>query len=132
MTRAPAAASASAVARPIPRDAPVTRAVLLARVAMMAFSMRWIGNGAWDSSGARTGSVRGHAAVDVEDLAGNPFGSIRTDEDDTVGDFLGEAETIERNLFPQGGLVLYRAGEADQHACVRGPGLDGVHTNPRL
>ena len=39
MTRAPAAASASAVARPMPRDAPVTSAVLLARLAMMAFSM---------------------------------------------------------------------------------------------
>src|ERR1700688_1706180 len=42
MTRAPAAASASAVARPIPRDAPVTRAVLLARLVMMAFSMRLV------------------------------------------------------------------------------------------
>src|SRR6478672_10355658 len=135
MTRAPAAASASAVARPMPRDAPVTRAVLLARLAMMAFSMRWFRRcvGARkNSSGTRIASVRGHAAVDVEDFAGDPLGSVRTDEDDAVGDFLGEAETIERNLLVQGGLVLCRAGEAGQHAGVRGSGRHGIHTNPRL
>src|SRR5258705_4039451 len=35
MMRAPAAASARAVARPIPRDAPVTSAVLLVRVSIV-------------------------------------------------------------------------------------------------
>src|SRR4029077_20814086 len=99
MTRAPAAASASAVARPMPRDAPVTRAVLLARLAMMEFSMRWfrrcVGAGRTPPAPAFA-SIRGHAAVDVEDSAGDPLGSVRTDEDDPVGDFLGEAETIER------------------------------------
>src|ERR1700722_9846274 len=34
MTRAPAAASATAVARPMPRGAPVTKAILLARLVM--------------------------------------------------------------------------------------------------
>src|SRR6185369_5610127 len=129
MTRAPAAASASAVARPMPRDAPVTRAVLLARLAMMVFSMRW-----YRRRWCRTmpASVRGHAAVNVEDLAGNPLGCVRTDENDAVGDFLGEAETIERNVLLQGRLVLCRAGESGQHAGVGGAGRDGIHTNPRL
>jgi hypothetical protein len=35
MTRAPAEASATAVARPMPREAPVTSAILLARLVMM-------------------------------------------------------------------------------------------------
>src|SRR4029077_16758453 len=135
MTRAPAAASARAVARPMPRDAPVTRAVLLARLVMMAFSIRWcrrcVGAGRVPPVPPLR-SVRGHAAVDVENFAGDPLGSVRTDEDDAVGDFLGEAETIERNLLLQGGLVLCRAGEAGQHAGVRGPGRDGIHPNPRL
>src|SRR6266436_9488815 len=68
---------------------------------------------------ARTGSVGGHAAVDVEDLARNPLGSVRPEEEDAVGDFLGEAETIKRNLLHQGSLVLGRTGEAGQHAGVR-------------
>src|ERR1700740_3688589 len=40
MTRAPAAPSASAWARPMPREAPVTRAVLLASV-VMALVLIW-------------------------------------------------------------------------------------------
>src|ERR1700691_4287669 len=40
MTCAPAAARASAVARPMPRDAPVTRAVLLARL-VIGLSYGW-------------------------------------------------------------------------------------------
>src|ERR1700761_5539629 len=63
---------------------------------------------------AGAASVCGHAAIDVEDLAGDPPGSVQRDKHDAVGDFLGEAETIQRDLPHQGSLVLRGAGEAGQ------------------
>src|SRR5277367_4824118 len=81
---------------------------------------------------ARSASVGGHAAVDVEDLARDPLRCVRSEEEDTVGDFLGEAKTLKRNSLHRGSLVLWRTGEAGQHAGVRRPGRDGVHPNSRL
>ena len=50
---------------------------------------------------ARTGSVSGVTAVDVEDMTGDEPGLVRRDEHDAVSDLLGEAEPAERNLRRQ-------------------------------
>src|ERR1700692_4417831 len=81
---------------------------------------------------ARTGSVRTVTAVDVEDVTRDERGFVRCDEHDAVGDLLGEAESTQRNLRREGRLVLRRAGEAGQHAGVRGAWRDGIHANSRL
>src|SRR5260370_31590660 len=81
---------------------------------------------------AHSASVGGHAAVDVEDLARDPLSCVRPEEEDTVGDFLGEAKSLKRNLLHQRSLVLWRTGEAGQHAGVSWAGRDGVHPNSRL
>ena len=81
---------------------------------------------------ARTGSVRAVTAVDVEDVTRDQRGLVGRDEDDTVGDRLGEAETIQRNLRYESRLVLRRAGEAGQHSGVRWAWRDGIHTDFRL
>src|SRR5712664_879353 len=84
------------------------------------------------NSRARTWSVGAVSAVNVEDVTRDEPAFVRTEEYDAVGDLLGEDEPTERNLRHQGRLVLRRAGEAGQHAGVRGAGRDGVHPNPRL
>src|SRR6202048_1433743 len=83
-------------------------------------------------SRARTGSVGGGTAVDVEDVTRDEPGFVRTEEHDAIGDLLREAEPSERNLCRQGRLVLCRAGEAGQHAGVRGAWPDSVDANSRL
>src|ERR1700729_956403 len=77
-------------------------------------------------------SVGAVSAVDVENVTGDEPGFVRRDEDDTVGELLGEAEPTQRNLRCQSRLVLCRAGEAGQHAGVRGAWRDGIHANSRL
>src|ERR1700679_3822402 len=81
---------------------------------------------------ARTGSVRAVTAVDAEDVTRDEPGFIRCDEHDAVGDLLGEAQSTQRNLLCESGLVLRRAGKAGQHAGVRWPRRDGIHANSRL
>src|SRR6267378_7985576 len=81
---------------------------------------------------AWTGSVGGMTAVDVEDMAGDEPGLVRRDEHDAVGDLLRAAESTQRNLRRKGRLILRRAGEAGQHAGVRGAWRDGIHANSRL
>src|SRR6266403_3603380 len=81
---------------------------------------------------ARTGSVGAVSAVDVEDVTRDEPGFVRGDEHDAVGDFLGEAEPTQRNLRRQRRLVHRSAGEAGQHASVRGARCHGIHANARL
>ena len=59
-------------------------------------------------------------------------GRFRPDEHDTVGDFLGEAESPQRDLPGKNRLVLCRLGETGEHAGVRRAGRDGIHANSRL
>src|SRR5260221_14417242 len=91
--------------------------------------------GAASSAGAslrtRTGSVRGVTAVDVEDVAGDERGFVRGDEDDAFGNLLRAAETTQRDFRLQSRLVVGRAGEAGQHAGVRGAWRDGIHPHSR-
>jgi hypothetical protein len=47
---------------------------------------------------AWTGSVGAVSAVDVEDVTRDEPGFVRRNEDNTVGDLLGEAEPTQRNL----------------------------------
>src|SRR3989454_8435372 len=77
-------------------------------------------------------SVRTVTAVDVEDVTRDERGLVRRDEHDAVGDLLGQAESTQRDLRREGRLVLRRAGEAGQHAGVRGAWCDGIHANSRL
>src|SRR5580704_4881303 len=65
MTRAPAAPSARAVARPMPREAPVTRAVLLARF-VMALALI-LGDAPASSSGMKVG----RACLENQDFVGS-------------------------------------------------------------
>src|ERR1700730_408079 len=69
-------------------------------------------------SRARTGSVGGVTAVDVEDVTRDEPGFVRADEHDAVGDLLRAAEPTHRNTRHQSRFVLRRAGEAGQHAGV--------------
>src|SRR3977135_4582723 len=84
------------------------------------------------NSCSRTGSVGGVTAVDVEDVTRDEPGFVRTEEHDAIGAPLREAEPSERNLCRQGRLVLCRAGEAGQHAGVRGAWPDSVDANSRV
>src|SRR5258708_27415938 len=68
----------------------------------------------WAQSNLRalTRSVGAVSAIDVEDVARDEPGFVRTDEHDAVGDLLGEPEPTQRNLRRQRRLVLRRAREA--------------------
>src|SRR5580693_6357045 len=61
---------------------------------------------------ARTGSVDGFTAVDVEDMAGDERSFVRGDEDDGAGKLLREAEATHRNSRHKSRLVLRRARKA--------------------
>src|SRR5579871_5511952 len=118
MTRAPAEASARAVARPMPREAPVTRAVLLMRSVMVVllFGRGVIGS---DSGG-------GPAAVDVDDLAGDERGLRGGGKDDGVRDLLGLSGALERDAREHAGLAVDAAGKAIQHRGLYGTWRHGV------
>src|ERR1700729_3536725 len=117
MTRAPAAASARAVARPMPRDAPVTSAVLLSRSVMVVLlcELRLVWN-----------SRSGLAAIDVDDLTGNEGRLGRAGEHDDVGDFFGPAGAFQRNARQHACLPVGAAGEAVEQRGFDRPGRDGV------
>src|SRR3984957_16765304 len=140
-TCAPSFARARALARPIPREAPVTRAVFPESLFMIEISWK----GAADVQATvssdknretcrtkRAGSVSAVSAIDVQDMARDKSGFVRRNEHDAVGDFLRETETAQRNLRRQGRLVLCCAGEASQHASVGGAGCYGIHADSRL
>src|SRR3981189_1822863 len=102
MTRAPAAASARAVARPMPRDAPVTSAVLPRRSVMVVLL-----SGSVEVDGGRVRDLRGGlAAIDVDDLAGDERRSCRGDEHDGVGDLLRLPCALQRNARDHAGLAV--------------------------
>src|SRR5712671_1691488 len=65
-------------------------------------------------------------------MAGDEGSFVRRDEDDRVGNLLGEAEAPHRNTRHQSRLVLRRAGKTAQHASVRRTRRHAVHTDSRL
>ena len=65
------------------------------------------GNRARSKSPRSPGSVGAVSAVDVEDVTRDEPGFVRCDEDDAVGDLLGEAESTQRNLRRQGRLARW-------------------------
>src|SRR6266403_759337 len=70
------------------------------------------------------------STVDVEDVTRHESGFVRSQEDDTLGDLLGESEPSKRNLRRQGRLILGGARETSQQPGVRGSRSNGVDTNP--
>src|SRR6201991_1839382 len=132
-TVAPSLAKANAVARPMPVRAPVMRitgAPIVIVLLNLVVDLKRADN--LPELHAGLGSVGAVAAVDVEDVTGDEPAFVRAEEYDAVGDLLGEDESTERNLGHQRRLVLRRAGEARQHAGVRGAGPDGIYPNPRF
>src|SRR6266851_2644557 len=126
MTRAPLAASARAVARPMPREAPVTSAVLLMRSVMIVLrsGMRNV----WKIYEAV--SLRSSlAAVDVDDLAGDERRPARGDEHDRVGDLFGPAGALQRHACHQAGFPVGVAGEAIEHRGLDRPRRHRIDTD---
>src|SRR6267378_4086650 len=81
------------------------------------------------------GSTGGLAAVDVEDMAGDEGSLVRRDEDDRVGQLLGEAERTHRNRHLGASLGKGDGGGAtdggqsagDQdNGSAHGPVLPGI------
>src|SRR5712664_4155912 len=131
MTCAPAFASASALARPMPREAPVTRAVFPERMLMMDPQRKVARRAPYRSGLAPKPSADSLAAVDGDDLAGHERGRGGSDKDDRTGNFVGLAHPTQRNGRHQRRLVLGVAGEAIEHAGVGGRGCDGVDAHTR-
>src|SRR5580658_5625763 len=71
-------------------------------------------------------------AVNVEDVAGDERGLVGGDVDDSVRHLLGQTETSERYPFHQTRLVFRRAGKASQHARIRRPWTDRIHSDAGL
>src|SRR5580704_1999900 len=84
MIRAPPAASASAAARPIPREAPVTRAVFPVMLGMIAYLVS-TGLASCDQSG----SASGFSAIGGENLPGHDRRMIGRKEDRGLGISIG-------------------------------------------
>src|SRR5258708_6333777 len=71
-------------------------------------------------------------AVDVEDMTGDERGVVGSDVDNSVSHFLGQTETSQGYAFHQTRLVFRRTGKASQHARVRRPWADGIHSDAGL
>src|SRR5438445_8398321 len=107
MTRAPAAASARAVARPMPRDAPVTSAVLLMRSVMAVLLL--------GMSKLFEELRSGLAAVDGDDLTADERRPVGGGEHDGIGDLFRPARAFQRHACNEPGLPVGVAGESIQH-----------------
>src|ERR1700694_1885698 len=126
MTRAPAAASARAVARPMPRDAPVTSAVLLMRSVMAVVQF-----GCEEVDGGSLQDLRGGlAAIDADDLAGDERRLAGGGEHNGVGDLFRPARAFERHAGDKAGFPVGIAGEAIQHRGLDWAGRDRIDTDP--
>src|SRR6202158_6556718 len=118
MTRAPAGASARAVARPMPRDAPVTNAVLLMRSVMVVLL-----------SGTRIVWMNlrsGLATIHIDDLTGDERRLAGGCEHDGVGDLFGSSRAFQRHAGNKARLPVGIAGDAIQHRGLNRAGRDRV------
>src|SRR5690606_29761479 len=118
-TAKPSAASRFATPAPIPRAAPVTMAVRV----VMRWSPRWV------SGGTSGGAGQGHAAVDDQELAGDPAGVGGEQERHRAGDVGGDAEPLQR--VGGGHLVLAALVELGGEPRLHHGGGDGVDPDIR-
>src|ERR1700679_2059640 len=119
MTWAPALARARTVARPMPRDPPVTSSVLLLRSNMMFSVISTEVIELVCSAGAL-------AAVDTQYVAGQVGSALGGRDDDGGRDFLRPADALLRGGRAQIGFAFFAAGETVEHAGIDRAGGDGI------
>src|SRR5882724_3919904 len=103
------------MARPIPRDAPVTSAVLPSSAAIFRNLRTRVLLSCWMR---RTESAREHSSIYGQRCTDDVRGLVRANEHDGIGNLLGETHALARNLcLEEIRFIFLRLSEVVEHPC---------------